>query len=91
MHCCHPTQDNTPTVCILFRVHMCGPKALPWLFIVVNRYLCIDFYEVFSTIGIFYCLLVRTIMSAVLFVVINVARVSALRRQKTVELLRSKF
>ena len=46
-------------------------NTLPWLFIVVNRNLCIDFYKPFSTFGIFYCLLVRSIMSAVLFVVIN--------------------
>ena len=26
---------------------MCGPKALPWLSIVVNRNLCIDFYKAF--------------------------------------------
>ena len=41
-----------------------GEKALLWLFIVVNRNLCVDFW-------LFYCVLVRTTMSAMLFVVMN--------------------
>ena len=46
--CIAATQHRIiPPLCVLFSEHMCGPKALPWLFIVVNRNLCIDFYEAF--------------------------------------------
>ena len=71
IHCCHATQDNTSTVCSLFREHMCGKKSSPVAFIVVNRNLCVNFYEAAFNFCPFYCLLVRTIMSADLFVTMN--------------------
>ena len=65
---CYTQQDCSPGKVIYF-----GDEVVCWLFIVANGNLRVEFYNAIFKFWLIHCVLIRTTMSAVLYVVMNSA------------------